>query len=52
MVEEEDIAASAAGEDDGTSRSVFRGARRERVSPFRKKEVGGEVSYTSKTLQF
>jgi hypothetical protein len=52
MAEEEDITAGAAGEDDGTSRSVFRGARRERVSPFRKKEVGGEVYYTSKKLKF
>jgi hypothetical protein len=50
MAEEEDIAAGAAGEDDGTSRSVFRGAGRERVSPFKKKEVGGKVSYTSKKL--
>jgi hypothetical protein len=48
MPEVEDITVDAVDEGGGRCRSVFRGARSDRDSPFRKKEVGPEVSNTAK----
>jgi hypothetical protein len=48
MPEEEDITVDAIDEGGGRCRSVLRGARSDRDSPFRKKEVGPKVSNTTK----
>jgi hypothetical protein len=47
MAKEEDTTVDAVHEEEERSRSVLQGARSHRVSQFRKKEVGHEVSNTA-----